>query len=289
LIRRFSASNPGSRSGLDRGNEALETRSEALYLDPEDQPPARRLMWWRELAVIVVFYGLYTAVRDLHQSHPDAVADARANALRIVHAEQWLHIFAEQRIQADFIDDRRLISLLDDFYGTVHFAAVVIVLIVLFRRQPERYALWRNTLALTTGLALIGFWLFPVMPPRLLPASFHFVDTVQTIGGVWNFKSAPVASVSNQFAAMPSLHTAWSIWSALAIMPLIRPVWGKIALVGYPALTIFCIVVTGNHYFADAAGGLVTLGVSYLLARLLTGRAGQWHLHRMLHRNLMPG
>jgi hypothetical protein len=239
--------------------------------------------------VIAVFYGLYTAVRDAHQNHPDAVAHARANAMLIVHAERGLHIFAEQRIQAEFINDRNLISLLDDYYGTVHFVAVVVVLVVLFRRFPERYAQWRNTLALTTGLALVGFWLFPVMPPRLLPASFGFVDTIQKIGGVWNFKSGPVASVSNQLAAMPSLHTAWSTWCVLAIMPLIRPLWGKIALFGYPALTIFCIVVTGNHYFADAAGGLVTLGVSYLLARLLTGRAGQWHLHRMLHRDLMPG
>jgi len=259
-----------------------------LVLGPDDQPPIRRLHWWRELAIIAVFYGLYTAVRDIHGSQSHDVAVARTNALRIVHAERWLHVFAEQRIQADFITHRHLISLLDDYYGTVHFVAVVVVLILLFRRFPDRYALWRNTLAITTGLALLGFWLFPVMPPRLLPASFHFVDTIQTIGGIWNFKSAPVASVSNQLAAMPSLHTAWSTWCALAIMPLIRPLWGKVAILGYPCLTVFCIVVTGNHYFADAAGGLVTLAAGYGLARLLTGRASQWHLHRMLRRDLMP-
>lgn len=260
----------------------------ALYLGPEDLSPAPRLRWWRELAVIAVFYGLYSAVRDLHGNKSATVAIARSNALLIIHAERWLHVFAERRVQVEFIDDRQLISLLDDFYGTVHFAAVVVVLVLLYRRYPERYALWRNTLAITTLLGLIGFWLFPVMPPRLLPASFHFVDTLQVIGGVWNFKSAPVAVVSNQFAAMPSLHTAWSAWAALAIIPTIRPRWAKMVVLVYPLLTVFCIVVTGNHYFADAAGGLVALALAYGLARLLTGRVSLWSLHRMLRHDLLP-
>ena len=236
-----------------------------------------------------MFYGLYSAVRDIDGRTPVSVDMARSNAMLIVHAEQWLHIFAEQRIQAAFLNDRSLISLLDDYYGTVHFAAVAVILIVLFRWFPDRYALWRNTLAITTGLALLGFWLFPVMPPRLLPPSFHFVDTLQVIGGIWDFGSAPVATVSNQFAAMPSLHTAWSLWCALAVMPLIRVRWARVGVLAYPALTVFCIVVTGNHYFADAAGGVVTLAISYGLARLLTGRVSLWRLHRMLQHNLLPG
>ena len=213
---------------------------------------------------------------------------ALANADRVIDVERWLHVFAEQRVQAEFLHYRHLIGFLDDYYGTVHFVAVVAVLIVLFRWFPDRYPLWRNTLAIATGLALIGFFFFPVMPPRLLPPSFHFVDTLNVIGGIWNFSSSPAAAASNQYAAMPSLHTAWSSWCAFAVMPLIRPVWGKVAVLGYPALTIFCIVVTGNHYFGDAAGGLVTLGVAYGLARLLTGRVIRWRFHRMLRRDLMP-
>jgi hypothetical protein len=257
-------------------------------LDPADRPPARRLRWWREVIIIAVFYFAYSAVRDIHGKRPVSVATARHHALQIVSAERWLHVFGEQRIQSVFLHDRWLMGLMDDYYGTVHFAAVVAVLLVLFFRFPERYPRWRNTLALTTGLALVGFLFFPVMPPRLLPASYHFVDTLQTVGGVWNFKSGGVNTVSNQYAAMPSLHTAWSTWCALAIMPLVRPRWGKVALLGYPLLTVFCIVVTGNHYFADAAGGLVTLGVAYGLTRLLTARATQWRVRRMLRRDSQP-
>jgi hypothetical protein len=260
----------------------------ALILGPEDHVVVRRLRWWRELAIIAVFYGLYSLVRDLNGSHPGSIATARANAMTLIRAERWLHIFAEQRIQAEFLHSRHLIGFLDDYYGTVHFVAVAVVLVVLFRWYPGRYALWRNTLAIATALALVGFLVFPVMPPRLLPPSFHFVDTLQVVGGIWNFKSSAAATVSNQYAAMPSLHTAWSSWCAFAVMPMIRPTWGKVATLAYPLLTIFCIVVTGNHYFSDAAGGLVTLAIAYTLARLLTGRATQWRLHRMLRRDLIP-
>ena len=238
--------------------------------------------------IIAVFYGLYTAVRDIHGGRAASVSLARSNAILVIKAERWLHVFAEQRVQAQFLHDRHLIGFLNDYYGTVHFIAVVGVLIVLFRWFPDRYPVMRNTLAITTGLALIGFLVFPVLPPRLLPPSFHFVDTLQVVGGFWNFGSAPAATVSNQYAAMPSLHTAWSSWCAFAVMPMVRPIWGKVALLAYPLLTIFCIVVTGNHYFGDAAGGLVTLAVGYMLARLLTGRLSQWRLHRMLRRDLMP-
>jgi hypothetical protein len=237
--------------------------------------------------VIAVFYGLYSGARDIHGSKPGAVATARANALDIVRAEQWLHVFYEQRVQAFFLHSRDFIGFLDDYYGTVHFVAVAVVLIVLFRWFPERYSLWRNTLAIATLLALVCFSVYPVMPPRLLPASYHFVDTLQVIGGIWNFKSGPVNSVSNQYAAMPSLHTAWSLWCALALRPLIRPRWGKVAIFAYPLLTILCIVVTGNHYFADAAGGALDVAVSYAMARLLTGRFTQWRLHRMVRHDLL--
>lgn len=266
---------------------ALEPdRSESVTAPEAPGQPrsAPRLRWLREVAIVVVFYGLYTAVRDINGTKPVTVDVARANALAIVHVERWLHVFYEQQLQAAVLHLRPLVSFLDDFYGTAHFAMVAAVLVLLYRRYPERYHRWRNTLALTTLLALIGFWVFPVMPPRLLPSSYHFVDTLNVIGGVWNFKSAPVNDVSNQFAAMPSLHAAWSTWCAAALIPLIRPLWGKLCAVAYPVVTVFCIVVTGNHFFADAFAGVVTVGLAYWLASVLNARVRHWELRRALRR-----
>jgi hypothetical protein len=242
--------------------------------------PVRRSHWWREVVIVAVFYGLYTAVRDIRGDKPVSLLQATTNAHRIVALERHLGLFHEATIQHWFLHDTALIRLCDDFYGTAHFVASIAVMLILFFWFPYRYRLWRNTLALTTLIALIGFSFFPLLPPRLLPPSYHFVDTLRVTGGLWNFSSGAVNELSNQYAAMPSLHTAWSAWCAAALFPVVRPWWGKILLICYPVATVFVIVVTANHYFADAAVGLLVLGVAYLLAHILTPHFDRWLLAR---------
>jgi len=236
---------------------------------PIPHPPAR-LRWWREIAYIAVFYAGYTLVRDLRGTTPVSHAQAFTNATRVVDLERWFGLFQERRIQAWFLHSHALVRVLDDFYGTAHFVITLGALVFLFRRQPWRYPLWRNTLAITTGLALIGFAFFPLMPPRLLPAGYGIADTLRTVGGLWSFDSGPMNAVSNQYAAMPSLHFAWSMWCALVLVPAAKRPAIKFLAACYPAVTLVCIVVTGNHYLVDAVGGAVILAMGYVLARLLT-------------------
>ncbi len=240
---------------------------------PAQAPRASRLRWWREVLYILAFYAAYTIVRDVHGTRPVSRDHAFANAEKIIDLERWFGLFQERRIQGWFLHLHLVVRTLDDFYGTAHFVITLVALVYLFRRQPQRYPLWRNTLALTTTLALIGFFFFPLMPPRLLPSSFHIIDTLHTVGGLWSFDSGPMSKVSNQYAAMPSLHFAWSLWCALALSPALRRRTGKVVLWCYPALTLLCIVVTGNHYLIDALGGAVTLGAGYLGARLIANRS----------------
>jgi membrane-associated phospholipid phosphatase len=230
----------------------------------------KRSHWWREVLLIAAFYGLYSLVRDLRGDKPVSIAQALTNAHRVIRFERWFGIFHEQTVQHWFLHDTGLLKFCDDFYGTAHFIAAIGILILLFFRFPEHYRLWRNTLAFTTGLALIGFYFFPLMPPRLLPAGYQFVDTLRVVGGLWNFSSGPVNDVSNQYAAMPSLHTAWSTWCALVVISLVRPWWAKALALLYPLFTIFCIVVTANHYFLDAIIGVLLVVVSYFLALVVT-------------------
>lgn len=231
-----------------------------------------------------MFYSLYSVVRDIHGENDTAGEQATTNAHRIISLERYLHVFKEESFQRSFIHHRLFMEFWDGYYGTTHFLAVAAVLIVLFFRFPDRYRLWRNTLALTTGLALIGFAFFPLLPPRLLGHPYHFVDSLDTIGGLWTFKAGAISEVSNQYAAMPSLHTAWSMWAALAVSPVIKTRWRRPVLVAYPAATVFCIVVTANHYLADAVAGLGVLGVAYLLALLITPRIDRLHRDRAIMR-----
>lgn len=228
------------------------------------------------------FYGVYTLIRDTFGSASVGTVHALHNAERVISLERRLGLYHEQAIQHWFLAWPSLIRAFNLYYGSVHFIVPIVVLVLLFRRWPSDYRLWRNTLAATTALALVGFSLFPLMPPRLLcdcaygaGPGFHygFVDTLARFGGSWSFDSGAMKDVSNQYAAMPSLHVAWSLWCAAVLVPRVRHGWSKALAVIYPVVTLLAVVVTANHYLLDAVGGAATLALGYLIARAVRGRA----------------
>ena len=73
------------------------------------------------------------------------------------------------------------------------------------------------------------------------------------------------------------MHIGWSVWSALVLAPMMRRRWSRVLVWSYPVLTLFTIVVTANHYWLDAVGGLAALGVGAAIARWLTRRLGARH------------
>ena len=96
-------------------------------------------------------------------------------------------------------------------------------------------------------------------------AAHDYVDTLAEIGGLWSFDSGTMQSISNQWAAMPSLHIGWALWCTLALFPVLPNRWSRILVVFYPMTTLFAIIVTGNHYWMDAVGGALTLTVGWYL------------------------
>jgi membrane-associated phospholipid phosphatase len=140
------------------------------------------------------------------------------------------------------------------------------------------------------AISLVAFWLYPLMPPRLMPGSYDFVDGAARyfnfgpqvkvrLGADGQPTAAAVAQFGNLFAAMPSLHIGWSTWSVLAMWPLVRRRWAKVLLALYPVSIAFCIVVTANHWILDAAGGLAVLALGYAGA-LAIERALAWRRAR---------
>ncbi len=128
-----------------------------------------------------------------------------------------------------------------------------------------------DALAATTALALIGFALYPLMPPRLLPSSYGFVDSLAVFGSPWSFDSTAMHKISNQYAAMPSLHFAWSLWCGLALAPALVRRSAKTLAWLYPVVTLAAIVITGNHFVIDAVAGAIVLWMGWLISGLLFG------------------
>ena len=269
-------------------------------------PRHHRTLWWKELLIVSIFYAIYTMIRNQFGSAfvngVDVPLHSFTNAVRVIRIERALGLYHEESIQDFFLPYTWIIKTMNTYYGTAHFFVTLGVFILLFKRRPDVFGQWRNTLAAMTGLAIIGFVLFPLMPPRLLDApcpstsggyggaciehelrnyngatNFGFSDTVAEFGGPWAFNEGPAASLSNQYAAMPSLHIGWSTWCVFALWPLAKKRWKRIVLFLYPATTLFCIVVTGNHFWLDGLGGLVVFVVGYFIGT---------YLHNANHRRL---
>jgi hypothetical protein len=194
-------------------------------------------------------------------------------------------LYFEQGLQEWYLDlpANGWIGFWNVFYGTAHFLVTAGALIWLYHAAKDRYAVWRNTLAFTTVFALAGFAAYSLMPPRLLDAPFEefgpppeiwegphgYLDTLAEFQTFWSFDSEELKSISNQYAAMPSLHAAWSTWSALVMATLVRRRWVRGLVWLYPVATLFCIIVTANHFWLDAVGGLAVLGAGFLAGRAL--------------------
>ena len=243
---------------------------EAAAPAPGDDRTALR--WWREVAYVVGFYLVYSFVRNQFGSAAVSPETAFDNARTVIDIERAMGLYVEEPVQDAFLGWRWFIQAWNLFYGTFHFVVTAFAIVYLFRRMPERYVRWRTTLACTTALALIGFATFPLMPPRLLPDSYGYVDTLATYGGLWSFDSGAMKAVSNQYAAMPSLHFGWSALCAFVLAPATRRPWLRALVLAYPAATLFAIVVTANHYWIDAVGGVVVLGLGY-------GLGAAWDRH----------
>ena len=227
--------------------------------------PRTGLRWWHEVLFALVFYGIYSVVRNTQGSA--AVSDLKAlhNALSLIRIEEAMGLYFERQVQGWFLGWRAFIEFWNLFYGTFHFVVTILALVLLYRRFPERYRRWRNTLAITTGVALLGFATFPLMPPRLLPSSYQFVDTLRDYGSPWSFDSGAMHKISNQYAAMPSLHFAWAMWSTCVLYTVVHSRLARGLALLYPVATLFAVVVTANHFVLDAAGGLAAFGVGALI------------------------
>lgn len=240
---------------------------------------ASRLHWWTEVALVAGFYFVYSWISD-QTAGSRSIAFAHARAA--ITAERWLGIYYEQTIQHFFMGDRAIIKAADLYYVTLHFILPTVALFWLFFKARPHYIRWRNALAWTTGISMVWFMVDPVMPPRLLPASYGFVDTLNVVGGAGRFDAALMKDAGNLFAAMPSLHLAWAAWCACALMPLVRRWWVKALLVAHVLLTIFVVTVTANHFFMDLIGGAVALGLGIALSAVRWGALGRW-LARPVH------
>lgn len=247
--------------------------------------------WWRrssrartdeglrfvmEAALVVGVYASYGVVRNLFGSaavDPDVAA---RNADLIIDIERATYTYVEPAIQQWFIDITWFMQFWNLFYGVFHFGITFVVLIWLYLARSTSYRFWRRTGLIATVSAIAGYASFPLMPPRLLGDCGQFgacrddspyVDSVIELGGLWSFETSALETISNQYAAMPSLHIGWALWATMAVLANANRESVRWIARAYPFLTLFAIVVTANHYWIDALGGVACVAIGWVASR----------------------
>lgn len=268
----------GSPEGLDRTPARSGWRKSATQLISDDSRrvvgTSRRPAWWFEIALIAACYAVYSMIRN----HVGNVREAAfANANIIADIENALAIDVEPLLN-DWMHGNPVIAVPSCFYyASLHFIVTPALLIWLYVRRPQAYTRARAVLMLATGAALIGFYLTPTAPPRLIgePNGLHDIMAEFAGWGWWPDSGAPASdAISNPYAAMPSVHCMWAIWVGLVLFACAQQVWVRLVGLAHPVITVFVVMATGNHFLLDAVAGAALLAIALLVVVLFSKRRG---------------
>ncbi len=222
--------------------------------------------WLREVLLLALLYLAYSGARLLGGGSLPA---ALARAEDLLAVERLLHLDIEGSANAALQAVPALALAASYWYSLLHYLVTPVVMVWAYRSHHRFYPQARNALVLSSAIGLVGFTLVPMAPPRMLPG---FVDTLaSTAGHGWwgSEASAPrgLGELTNQLAAMPSLHVGWAVWVAWVVFRLARRGWVRALAVAYPVVTTVVVVSTANHYLLDAVAGAAVVAAGIRLAR----------------------
>ena len=223
----------------------------------------------RETAVIGALYGLWRLAGKLSVTDVDG---AFRRGRWIAHAERDVGLPSEHAMQHLVLGHPLLVQAANLYYATMHFSMMLVFLLWLFLRHRARYRPVRQVMAWTT-LGCLLIQLVPVAPPRMFP-DLHIVDT----GLLYNQSVYSNGLAADQMSAMPSVHVAWAVLVGFYVWRVSPSRWRFVGPL-HAVLTVFVVLVTGNHWWAD---GIVAVGVLVCCAWGVCGVRTAW-------RRLRPG
>ena len=166
----------------------------------------------RQLMMFVGAYLLYQLVRGLIDS--GSGYKPFGDATRIIDIERFLHIFAEPSIQAWALNKHLLMDVADWTYLNAHYFVTFGALVFIYLRRNDSFYFVRNMFMMAMGIALIGYWLYPTAPPRLLP-EWGFTDSISQFLRRHTSTTAPARRLLNFYAAVPSMHVCFAVMIGL--------------------------------------------------------------------------
>lgn len=215
-----------------------------------DQPAQFTEQLTVEFALISALYAVWRVARKLPLAQDDGAIE---RARSIVDFQEAIFLPTELSFQQFILRNDWLGWPTTLYYAVLHVPALIAFLVWLFVFHRPHFAHWRNGLVFLTGMCLvIRFW--RVAPPRFL-ADLGYEDLSERFGpSIYG----PVGTgVSDQFAAMPSIHVGWAAVVSLGIFAVSTSRWRWFFLL-HLIITIIVVSASGNHWWLD---GIVAIGL----------------------------
>jgi hypothetical protein len=225
---------------------------------------------WRDFLFQLGLFAVADVVYEISRTFARGdLAEAFVHARDVVSVEKTLGIFNEIDVQHWAISKPWVLDIANLTYFHAHFAVTTLFMFWLYLRRNDHYYFVRNIVFSAMAIALVGYFLYPTAPPRML-TDLGFTDTLEKWSKL-NHDSGLVAALSNPFAAVPSVHTCFSLIIGVSCFYLVRRRALRITWLLYPCLIVFSIVATANHFWLDAILGAVLalagLGIAWLIER----------------------
>ncbi len=219
----------------------------------------------REVSIIGLAAYLYFFVRGLIETRVD---DAMDRSHWLVSLERRLGLFHEATVQGWLLERDWLVALANSVYIYGHWPVVIGTLTWLLVRRREMFPIYRSAILISGAIGIMFFVVFPMAPPRFLP-ELGFVDTVTLHSEAYRVLQPP--SLTNQYAAMPSLHVGWNLLMGIAIVRCSTGRIWKVFGVVMPVLMVIATIVTANHYILDGVVGSSIALIGLAIASKLSG------------------
>jgi membrane-associated phospholipid phosphatase len=215
-----------------------------------------------ELVVVALLLFAYDRIKSLASTRAGQSVE---HGRQVLSAERAVGLDVEHSLNAALASHPAVSSAASWAYELLWATLPLLLLGWCWLRHPALYRSARNTLVLINLVGLVVFLTWPVAPPRLLPES-GFVDSVADAGfGARHAGPLP----ADQYAAMPSLHLAWTVFFSLLAFAITRSWWLRIASLGLPLLTALVVLVTANHYLFDVLAGTLLAWLAAVVCQLL--------------------
>ncbi len=163
---------------------------------------------------------------------------AFAHGRSVISTERSLGIFTELNVQHFALRHTVALDVADFTYFHAHFVITVCFMFWLYLRRNHHYYFVRNAVFVADGIALLGFTFYPVAPPRFF-TNLGFTDTLDRYASI-NTYSDGLKQLTNPYAAVPSIHTCYSIITGLTCFFLVRR-----------AVPLHLAVLPGAHHLLD--------------------------------------